>query len=275
MVQGGHPHYTPLYDWAFKRIFGSEDSKVASMSLVNAVFRSVGLPEVERIDEISSDVAIPNVVGLKTPSVDVLLVSDGRVIDLEAQTMRVDVENKMVYYAASLLARKVKRGEGPYYRDLPQVVVIALVQGWHVFDGPDPVSLGRICWNREGCVLPGRDRIVLIVCELDKAAARYNAGSVEAPDCDLMGWLYVLAEGYRDDGEVERIMERLMGIEEFHELYGLAMGDPAADRQYAAYVDGVMTRNDAYSYGLDDGRAEGKAEAVSSVLEILGGSGVD
>ncbi|MBQ9004687.1 MAG: hypothetical protein IJ087_22860, partial [Eggerthellaceae bacterium] len=78
-------------------------------------------------------------------------------------------------------------------------------------------------------------------------AARYNGASDALAGDELAAWLYVLAEGYRRESEVERMTERLMGIEEFHELYGLTMGDPAADRQYAAYVDGVMTRNDAYA----------------------------
>ena len=177
MAEPGYTRYTPLYDWAFKRIFGSEDSRAVTMPFVNAVLRHVGLPEIERIDEIGSDVAIPNVVGLKAPSVDVLLVSDGRVIDLEAQTMRVDVESKMTYYAASLLARRVRRGEDPYYRNLPQVVVISLVQGWTVFAGPQAVTLGRMCWEREGGPVPGRDKVALVVCELDKVAARYNGAS--------------------------------------------------------------------------------------------------
>ncbi|MBQ9004685.1 MAG: PD-(D/E)XK nuclease family transposase [Eggerthellaceae bacterium] len=271
MAEPGYTRYTPLYDWAFKRIFGSEDSRAVTMPFVNAVLRHVGLPEIERIDEIGSDVAIPNVVGLKAPSVDVLLVSDGRVIDLEAQTMRVDVESKMTYYAASLLARRVRRGEDPYYRNLPQVVVISLVQGWTVFAGPQAVTLGRMCWERGGGPVPGRDKVALVVCELDKVAARYNGASEALAGDELAAWLYVLAEGYRRESEVERMTERLMGIEEFHELYGLTMGDPAADRQYAAYVDGVMTRNDAYAYGRDDGRAQ----TLADVVAVLADSGAD
>ena len=106
-------------------------------------------------------------------------------------------------------------------------------------------------------------------------AARYNGASEEVLGDELTAWLYVLAEGYRHESEVERMMERLMGIEEFHDLYGLTMGDPAADRQYAAYVDAVMTRNDAYSYGRDDGRAEGRAQTLSDVLAVLADSGAD
>ena len=45
--------FSPLFNDAFLKIFGSADSAPVTQPLVNSILRAVGIPEVEKIEHIS------------------------------------------------------------------------------------------------------------------------------------------------------------------------------------------------------------------------------
>ena len=266
--------FSPLFNDAFLKIFGSADSAPVTLPLVNAVLRAVGIAEIEGIDRISADAALPGGIECKTPRLDVVvLADDGRLIDLEAQRRKADVASKSLFYAAKLLVENTPKGRDGDYDRIPQVVVIALIDGQRLFpDGGQFLSVCRMGWN--DAFAPGRradgpDDIVLIAAELDKVRELYNgAGGVDSALTDeLTAWLYLLAGGYESPEEVGRMSESFPTMEEFAERYGIAIGDPDLKRKYDVWWQSEMEYNSMMSYAKREGRAEGRAEGIEEGIE--------
>lgn len=59
--------FSPLFNDAFLRIFGSSDSAPVTQPLVNAILRAVGMPEIDGIEHISADASLPGGIECKTP----------------------------------------------------------------------------------------------------------------------------------------------------------------------------------------------------------------
>jgi len=282
--------FDPLFNDAFLRIFGSPDSAPVTRPLLNAVIRSVGLPEVESVESITADAALPGGVACKTPRLDVVIVSgDGRLFDLEAQRRKVDFGAKSMLYAAKLLAENTGKGPDDGYASVPRVVVVMLLEGTEMFpESGQIVSACRMAWDVDGEPVAGPDCITLVVAELDKVRQRYNAGNIEDVLADeSLAWLYLLAAGYEHPEEVDRIMGSFPTIEEFAVRYGIAIDDPDLKRAYDNYwlseleYNSVMNqarkdgRAEGREIGLEEGRAEGRAEGIASMVESLRAAGAD
>ena len=98
--------FTPLFSDAFLQIFGSADSAPVVQPFVNALLRAVGMAEVERIESITADAALPGGLQCKTPRLDiVMLCDDGRLVDLEAERRKVNVGNKSMFMPPAFFRR--------------------------------------------------------------------------------------------------------------------------------------------------------------------------
>jgi len=249
---------SPLFNDAFLRIFGGQDSKPVARSLANAILREVGLPELGEIERIEADSATPGTVSLKSTRCDVVMVSEGRIVDLEAQRHVVNVDNKSMLYAAKLLVDNTPRGRDAKYEEMPQVVVITLLSEAEAFEDDCFVSPCRMQWDRGGAPAEGTDRVMFVLVELEKVARLYNKVTSEVLADELTAWLYVLARGYRDEEEVEEIVQ---SIEKFAEMYGLAIDDPDIKRQYDLYQESILEQNEieyeAEQRGLKRGEERG------------------
>ena len=263
--------FSPLFNDAFLRIFGSPDSAPVTQPLVNAILRAVGIQEIEKVERIAADAALLGGVKCKTARLDVVVLADnGRIVDLEAQRRKVDVETKSMFYAAKLLAENTPKGRGEDYADVPQAIVIVLLEGRIMFpDEPQFLSVCRMRWRlSDGREADGPDRIVLVVAELDKVRERYNdpENLDDVLADESLAWLYLLAVGYKDPGEVARMTEEITNMEEFAERYGIAVDDPDLKRKYDAWWQAEMEYNSMMSYarreGLADGLREGRADGL-------------
>ncbi len=275
---------SPLFNEAFLWIFGRQDSKEVTRSLANAILRRAGLGQIGKIDELRADAASPGGIEMRTSRADVVIVSEeGTTVDLEAQRERVNVDNKALFYASKLLCEGTPRGAADDYSDLPQVIVIILIDGWKMFEGDSFLSVGRIRWKHgDGSANKfedGTDRTLYVVAELDKVRKVYTANSEEMADDEALAWLYLLADGYSDDHEMERVMERFENIQEFAERYKLAMGDPELKRAYEKYLEARMEYNDILHEGQrwarKEGRKEGRKETRKDVLVRMRELGYD
>ena len=263
---------SPLFNDVFLRIFGRQDSKSVTRSLVNAVLNGAGLPCIGNIKELRADAASAGGIELRTARTDVLVISEeGTVVDVEAQRQYANVDNKALFYASKLLCEHTPKGGDDRYGNLPQVVVITLLEGHEMFDGDQFVSVGRVRWDRGSeHHVNGSDRIILVAVELDKVRKRYTASDEEVATDESLAWLYLLAEGYRDDREMDEIMEKFQTMQEFADRYKLAMGDPELKRAYDKYLEARMEYNEmvyqdklvARRDGLEEGRREGRREGL-------------
>ena len=257
--------FSPLFNDAFLKIFGSADSAPVTQPLVNAILRAVGIPEIERVERIVADAALPGGIECKTPRLDVVMFADdGRLVDLEAQRHKVDVGSKSLFYAAKLLVENTPKSRTDKYADIPQVVVIVLLDGQTLLpDEPQFLTVGGMRWSLEGGrSAEGPDHITLVVAELDKVRARYN--NVETIDDVLadesLAWLYLLAVGYENPQEVARMSENISSMEEFAQRYGIAIDDPDLKRKYDVWWQAEMEYNSAMYYAQQEGRETGLRE---------------
>lgn len=284
----------PLFNSAFARIFGREESKPLTRGLVNAVLRRIGLEPIREIERIDAEhTATEGSVNCKSPRMDVRIVAAGRFIDVEAQGYPEDVGNRSMLYAAQLLCEGMPRGAG--YKDLPQAIVITLLDAPALF--PESEEFVHTCgmvWDPEGQALRGPDRVLFVVVELEKVRRRYNHLDDEVLSDELLSWAYLLTNGYRDDAEVQKMMDEVPDIEYFAELYGRAVDDPKVKRAFEDAVSAereYQSRQDYYArlereaiergiqqgieQGIQQGIQQGIEQERSSVADKLRKLGVD
>ena len=181
-----NPHISPLFNDAFLKIFGSQDSKPVTQSLVNAVLDCAGLTALDGIAELRADATSAGGVELKSPRTDVLILSpSGDVVDLEAQRRYANVNNKSLFYASKLLCEHMPKSKDETYANMPQVIVITLLEGRKMFKGEHFLHVGQIMWKsgdnfKESDVAPARDTSSAD----DASAARDTSGAQDTSASD-------------------------------------------------------------------------------------------
>ena len=262
--------FTPLFNDVFLKIFGSADSEPVTKPLLNAVLRIAGIPEIEHVERITADASLPGGIECKTARLDVVVFSDdGRLFDLEAQRQKVDIGSRSIFYASKLIVENTPKGPRHNYSDIPQVVVVVLLEGNTMFPDNDQfVTSARMRWDAPSLADSGPDNITLVVVELDKVRARYNIGNLKDVLADeSLAWLYLLANGYKNPEEMGKMSESFPTMEEFAERYGIAIGDPELKRAYDAWWMSEMEYNSIVDYAQKEGLAKGVEQGVRQGIE--------
>lgn len=230
------PRIDPLFNDAFIRIFGREDSKALTRSLVNSILRIVGIDPIGDINRIEAEYTmIDGSIECKAPRADIRLVSEKRVLDLEAQTYEDDIDNRFLLYASKLMAASFTKGMG--YEDLPQVIVIILLDDAPRFpDTPEIVSRAQMKWDAESADDTEIDRIILVLVELEKFRRRYTGLSPEVLDDESLAWMYLLTRGYESEEDMMTILDQYAELKEFADQYGYAIDDPKVVQAYESYL---------------------------------------
>jgi hypothetical protein len=211
----------------------------------------------------------------KTSRCDVLIISDERVFDLEAQRRHVNVANKALFYAARLLGQFTSKGDDESYDDLPQIVVLVRLEGRILLPGKQSIlSVGTMHWKGEEAV-EATDRIVLVLAELEKARRLYTDNPKGVLGDETLSWLYLLSDGYKDPEKVSEIVSSFPTIEEFAERYGIAIGDPDLESKYEKYYESVLEYNTMRNEALNAGRAEGLEQGRAEGLELGRAEGLE
>lgn len=174
-TNGHAPRIEPLFNSAFARIFGREESKPLTRGLVNAVLKRIGVEPIGIIDWIDAEhTAVGGSVSCKTPRMDIRIIAPGRVVDVEAQGYPEDLENRSLFYGAQLLCENMF--EGTPYSELPQAIVITLLDAPSLF--PEAEGFVHACqmrWRVDGGDdADATDRMLFAVVELEKVRKRYN-----------------------------------------------------------------------------------------------------
>ena len=259
----------PLFNDMFLYLFGREESKPLTRSLLNAVLRAAGLPEIGEIDQISADAARPGGIECRTARCDVIVVSGGDVYDIESHGWHADVANKSLFYASHHIRTKTPRGDsGDSYKDMPQVVIVTLLHGQILFPKDEQyLTTGDITWHIGGRCERATDRLLYIVVEMDKIAERYNLASGEVLSDESLAWLYLLAKGYSEPKEVDEMASEFRDILNFAREYGIAIDDPDLERQYRVYESSILEYNAMMNEARDKGHQQGLAEGLEQGLE--------
>ncbi|MEK0189153.1 Rpn family recombination-promoting nuclease/putative transposase, partial [Microcoleus anatoxicus] len=102
----------PKTDYAFKKIFGSSESKDILISFLNAIIYD-GNSTIQDLEIINPNLP-PQVEGLKDSSLDVKAkLADGTLVIIEMQVLNVEsFGQRILYNAAKTYASQLQKGQG-------------------------------------------------------------------------------------------------------------------------------------------------------------------
>jgi predicted transposase/invertase (TIGR01784 family) len=152
----------PRTDLAFKKIFGSDQSKDILLSFLNAVLTlSSPIADVTIVDPYQA----PKVVGMKESAVDVRAVDEnGRQFIIEMQVLNVNgFEKRVLYNACKAYAGQISKGED--YPKLSDVIALTITDFTMFPQRPDGISTFRLKADDGGLY---SDDLELVFIELPK-----------------------------------------------------------------------------------------------------------
>ncbi len=161
----------PKTDYAFKKIFGSSQSKDILISFLNAIIYE-GNSIIADLEIINPHLP-PQIEGLKDTYLDVRAkLKDGSIVIIEMQVLNVESFGKRVLYnAAKTYAFQLEAGEG--YRMLKPVIALTLTD-FEIFKGSARL-ISQFIYKEEETNLPYTDNnIKLIFVELPKFTKELN-----------------------------------------------------------------------------------------------------
>jgi len=171
-------------DFAFKKVFGSEESKDILISFLNAVDLFDGKQKIASLT-IVDPYNIPMLKGMKDTFVDVKAVlDDGSHVIIEMQVLNTEgLEKRILYNAAKKYASQLKKGDG--YSLLNPVIALTITDFVLFDDLPDMISRFKLIEKKE--LIEYMDDIELIFIELPK----FTKGEA-ALDGVLDKWIYFI-----------------------------------------------------------------------------------
>ncbi|MCT7950176.1 Rpn family recombination-promoting nuclease/putative transposase [Ancylothrix sp. C2] len=156
---------SPKTDFAFKKIFASEDSKDILISFLNALLYE-GEPTIEDLEIIDPYSAGRNI-GLKDSYLDVKArLQDETIVIIEMQVLNVEAFDKRVLYnAAKTYATQLKSGEG-YFKLKP--VIALTITDFIMFEETDEIC-SRFVFKEKQKLFDYKDNhLELVFVELPK-----------------------------------------------------------------------------------------------------------
>jgi predicted transposase/invertase (TIGR01784 family) len=200
----------PKTDYAFKKIFGSSDSKDILISFLNAIIYD-GNPIIEDLEIINPNLP-PRVDGLKDSSLDVKAqLADGTLVIIEMQVLNVEsFGQRILYNAAKTYAFQLQRGEG--YRMLKPVIALTITD-FEMFKNSDQL-ISKFVYKEENSNLPYPDNdLKLVFVELPKFTKKVDQLETLADK-----WIYFMKYA-RTITDVPPVMD---SVPEIHKAFGIA-----------------------------------------------------
>lgn len=200
----------PKTDYAFKRIFGSSESKDIPISFLNAIIYD-GNPTIEDLEIIDPNLP-PRVEGLKDSSLDVKAqLADGTIVIIEIQILNVESPDKRVLYNANkTYASQLQRGQG--YRMLKPVISLTITD-FEMFKNSNNL-ISWFVYKEQSSNLPYPDNdLKLVFVELPKFTK-----SVDQLETLADKWLYFMKYAVTIT-EIPPIMD---SVPEIHQAFDIA-----------------------------------------------------
>jgi predicted transposase/invertase (TIGR01784 family) len=258
----------PKTDYAFKKIFGSSDSKDILISFLNAIIYD-GDPTIEDLEIINPNLP-PRVDGLKDSSLDVKAqLADGTLVIIEMQVLNVEsFGQRILYNAAKTYAFQLQKGEG--YRMLKPVIALTITD-FEMFKNSDKL-ISRFVYKEENTNLQYPDNdIKLVFVELPKFTKQVDQLETLADK-----WIYFMKYA-KTITDVPPVID---SVPEIHKAFGIAnqvnlSPDELAniERQEMFIYDqqGAIIKavKDAAQEAKQEGRQEEKQAIAQQLLDRL------
>lgn len=247
-------------DFAFKKVFGSENSTAILLDFLNAVLEYP--PEQAIIELIIVDpYQVPIIKGMKDTYVDVKAkLADGRQVIIEMQVLNVQgFEQRILYNAAKSYSLQLQKGDD--YTLLNPVIALTLTD-FQLFDTPDITSRFKLIEKQH--LLEYGDDIELIFIELPK----FNLTEIDL-QTPKDRWLYFV----KNAGSLKFIPDSLVKELHIHQAFDIANEASLSDEElevqdkrydFIRLQRGSIQkgRKEGLEEGLVKGREEGREEGL-------------
>lgn len=254
----------PKTDFAFKKIFGSEQSKGILISFLNGILYAG--------DSIIQDLTIldpyqaPKIVGVKASYLDVKAqLSNGDWVIIEMQVLNVaGFEKRVLYNATKTYSTQLKKGED--YEILSPVIALTITD-FEMFDEIDRPISRFILKEKESSVEYPISDVELVFVELPKF-------KVLLDDLKTLTdkWIYFL-QNARDLSVVPETMGEVAEIRQAFDIANQAGLTPEEldefEHQWMYLADQKGSATYARRKGKEEGKEEGKKEMQRSIAQKL------
>jgi predicted transposase/invertase (TIGR01784 family) len=200
----------PKTDYAFKKIFGSSESKDILISFLNAMIYD-GNSTIQDLEIINPNLP-PQVEGLKDSSLDVKAkLADGTLVIIEMQVLNVEsFGQRILYNAAKTYASQLEKGQG--YRMLRPVIALTITD-FEMFKNSNNL-ISRFVYKEEISNLPYPDNdLKLVFIELPKFTKQVDQLETLADK-----WLYFMKYAVTIT-EIPPVMD---SVPEIHQAFDIA-----------------------------------------------------
>ena len=254
----------PKTDFAFKRIFGSEQSREVLIDFLDAVL--YGSRGIIADLEILNPWLAPRIRGMKDTYLDVRArLSDGRVVIIEMQVLNVEgFEKRILYNAAKTYSNQLRSGED--YLDLHPVIALTLTD--FVMFESYPRYLSRFVLRERDYLMdyPVED-LELVFVELPKFEK-----PLEALEGRLEQWLYFIKHA----PDLTMIPPNWAAVPALRQAFDLANRvnlEPEEledlERREIFIADQRNALRKAEKTGFNQGHAEGRKEQALDIARAL------
>ncbi|MEZ2240675.1 Rpn family recombination-promoting nuclease/putative transposase [Microcoleus sp.] len=254
----------PKTDYAFKKIFGSSESKDILISFLNAMIYD-GNPTIEDLEIINPNLP-PQVEGLKDSSLDVKAkLADDTLVIIEMQVLNVEsFGQRILYNAAKTYASQLQKGQG--YRMLKPVIALTITD-FEMFKNSNQL-ISRFVYKEEESNLPYPDNdLKLVFVELPKFTK-----TVDQLETLADKWLYFMKYAVTIT-DVPPVMD---SVPEIHQAFDIAdrvnlSPEEIAniERQEMFIYDQQGTIIKAVKDAVEEGRQEEKQAIARQLLDRL------
>ena len=245
-------------DFAFKKVFGSAESKPILISFLNAL---IGFPPGREVTDLTivDPYQIPMLLGMKDTYVDVKAqLADGRQVIIEMQVLNVEgFEQRILYNAAKAYSRQLAVGED--YTLLNPVIALTLTD-FVMLDGEQDTS--RFVMLEKARFIQYHDDIELIFIELPK----FDKEEQELTTLKDK-WLYFV----KNAGRLTLIPKGLGEEPPIGAAFAIANTAGLTEAELEAQEkrhDFIRLQRGWRKKAYSEGRAEGRAEALLRILVL-------
>ena len=254
----------PKTDYAFKKIFGSSESKDILISFLNALIYE-GNSTIEDLEIINPNLP-PKVEGLKDTYLDVKArLSDGTLVIIEMQVLNVQSFGKRVFYnAAKTYAFQLEAAQG--YRLLKPVIALTITD-FEMFPNSEEFISRFVLKEVNGNWIYSENDLELVFVELPK----FSKGQ-EQLETLADKWVYFMKNA-RIMTSIPETMDR---IPEIHQAFEIANESKLSreevedlDRREQFIYDQQGAIIKAVQEGREEGREEGMREKAIAIAQQL------
>lgn len=257
----------PKTDFAFKKIFGSPQSKAILISFLNALLYE-SVPTIQDLNIIDPYQA-PRVEGIKNSYLDVkATLTDGQLVIIEMQVLNVlGFERRVLYNAAKAFATQLKVGED--YAQLDPVIALTITS-FEMFEHSDRV-VSRYRLKEVHDLTDYSGDIELVFAELPKLKKGADELSTLADK-----WLYFIKEASR----LETVPASLDQEPAIHSAFEVARQSILTQAEMEILEKQAMFIHDSRNavllgqqqgmkQGLEQGLEQGKREEKMAITRTL------